>query len=41
VNARGADLISVTLGRKAWALVGKPTDRHGEVIRKTPAVAAK
>jgi len=27
VNARGADLLSVTLGKYAWALVGKPTTR--------------
>lgn len=27
VNARGADLLSVSLGRHAWALVGKPTTR--------------
>jgi hypothetical protein len=24
VNARGGDLISVTLGKHAWALVGRP-----------------
>jgi len=27
VNARGADLLSVSLGKRAWALVGKPTTR--------------
>jgi membrane associated rhomboid family serine protease len=26
-NARGGDLLSVTLGKHAWALVGKPTTR--------------
>jgi membrane associated rhomboid family serine protease len=26
-NARGGDLLSVTLGKRAWALVGKPTSR--------------
>jgi membrane associated rhomboid family serine protease len=27
VDARGADLISVTMGRRAWALLGKPGNR--------------
>lgn len=27
VNARGGDLLSVALGKRAWALVGKPTTR--------------
>lgn len=28
INARGADLFSFVLGRRAWALIGKPNDRR-------------
>jgi membrane associated rhomboid family serine protease len=31
VNARGGDLISVLLGKRAWSLVGKPSDFHDNV----------
>jgi membrane associated rhomboid family serine protease len=27
VNAHGADILSVTMGPKAWALIGKPASR--------------
>ena len=27
VNARGGDILSVTLGRHAWALIGRPRMR--------------
>lgn len=29
IDARGSDLLSVTLGRHAWALLGRPTRRTG------------
>ena len=31
VNARGADILSVVMGPRAWALIGKPTGRGAAV----------
>jgi membrane associated rhomboid family serine protease len=32
INANGGDLVSVLLGRRAWALIGKPADRQAPAI---------
>lgn len=32
VNARGGDLMSVALGRRAWPLLGKPSQWKGELV---------
>jgi hypothetical protein len=36
VNARGGDLLSVTLGRHAWSLLGKPSSRTPSLATATP-----
>jgi membrane associated rhomboid family serine protease/pSer/pThr/pTyr-binding forkhead associated (FHA) protein len=39
VNARGADILSVVLGRYAWPLLGKPCTRQGLPIHQAAALS--